>query len=319
MKVVITRKILPIALEMLEAAGHQCLVWEEQLPPSKEELEQLCHDADGILSMLSDPFDSGLLAKCKKLKVISNYAVGFNNIDTTHCKSRQIKVGNTPDVLTESTAELAIALTLATTRNIVRSHLETKQGHWKTWEPMGYLGVSLEGKTLGIFGMGRIGFCYAKKMQQAFGMNVLYTNRNSNPEYEKEIGAKWVGLDELLASSDILSLHSPLTDETRNLFDLPKFQKMKKGSYLINTSRGELVDQDALVNVLKQGHLRGAGLDVTTPEPLPLNHELQTLSNVVLIPHIGSATDESRAAMARLAAQNIINALRGESMPAQIV
>ncbi len=319
MKVVITRKILPSALNLLKEQGYDCVVWDQQLPPSREKLGELCREADGILAMLSDPFDAELLSQLPKLKVISNYAVGFNNIDINYCKDKKIKVGNTPDVLTDATAELAMALTLATTRNITRSHIETKEGQWKTWEPMGYLGMSLERKTLGIFGMGRIGFSYAKKMQHAFGMKVIYTNRNARPEYENEIGAKLVNLEELLKESDVLSLHSPLTDETRGLFNLDKLEMMKKGSFLINTSRGELLDQEALVSVLKNDHLRGAGLDVTTPEPLPMEHELHKLPNVVLIPHIGSATDEARDAMAVLSATNIINGLKGLEMPAQVV
>lgn len=317
MKVILTRKIHQKAEQLFAENGFSTVVWDQQLPPSSEKLGELCSDADGILSMLSDQIDAELISSCSKLKVVSNYAVGFNNIDTEACKKKGILVGNTPDVLTDATAELAMALTLSTTRNITHSHNETKEGKWKTWEPMGHLGMSLEGKTLGVFGMGRIGFSYARKMQRAFGMKVLYTNRNSKPEYEKEIGATLVSLDELLQQSDVLSLHSPLTDETRNLFDADKLNKMKKGSYLINTARGELIVQNDLVEVLKT-HLRGAGLDVTTPEPLPLEHPLHKLSNVVLAPHIGSATDEAREAMAELAAMNIINALHGKEMPAKV-
>lgn len=317
MKVVLTRKIHQKAPQLFAENGITTVIWDQQLPPSREKLGELCSDADGILSMLSDQIDADLINSCSKLKVISNYAVGFNNIDTDTCRNKGILVGNTPDVLTDATAELAMALTLCATRNITLSHNETKEGKWKTWEPMGYLGMSLEGKTLGVFGMGRIGYSYAKKMQRAFGMKVLYTNRNPRPEYEKEIGATLVTLDELLQQSDVLSLHSPLTNETKNLFDADKLNKMKKGSYLINTSRGELIVQDDLVAALKT-NLRGAGLDVTTPEPLPLEHSLHNLPNVVLAPHIGSATDEAREAMAELAAMNIINALQGKEMPAKV-
>jgi len=317
MKVVITRRIHPKAEILLNENGIQVETWNEQLPPSREKLGDLCSEADGILSMLSDKIDAELIKSCKNLKVISNYAVGFNNIDTDYCQSNSIQVGNTPDVLTDATAELAMALTLSVTRNITLSHNETKQGKWKTWEPMGYLGMSLEGKTLGIFGMGRIGFSYAKKMKNAFGMNVIYTNRNPKTEYEKEIGASLVSLDKLLEKSDVLSLHSPLTEETKNLFDSKKLEKLKKGSYLINTSRGELIVQDDLVMALNS-NIRGAGLDVTTPEPLPLDHPIHSQPNVVLAPHIGSATDEAREAMAELSAMNIINALKGVEMPARV-
>lgn len=317
MKVVITRRIHPKAESLFNEHQIETEVWNEQLPPSKEKLGELCCEADGILSMLSDKIDAELIQNCKNLKVITNYAVGFNNIDTDYCRNNSILVGNTPDVLTDATAEFAMALTLSVTRNITLSHNETKEGKWKTWEPMGYLGMSLEGKTLGVFGMGRIGHSYAKKMKRAFGMNVIYTNRKANPDYEKEIGARLVPLDELLLTSDVISLHSPLTEETKNLFDSSKLSKMKKGSYLINTSRGELIVQEDLVQALNN-NIRGAGLDVTTPEPLPLDHALHNQPNVVLAPHIGSATDEAREAMAELAAMNIINALTGKEMPARV-
>ena len=317
MKVVLTRKIHHKAEALFSENGFSCEVWENQLPPTKEQLKELCSEASGILSMLSDKIDIELINHCPKLKVISNYAVGYNNIDTNYCLKKGINVGHTPDVLTDATAELAMALTLSVTRNITLSHNQTKDGKWKTWEPMGYLGMSLENKTLGIFGMGRIGFSYAKKMHKAFGMKVLYTNRNPRPEYENEIGAISVSLDELLKKSDVLSLHSPLTDETRELFDKNKLSKMKKGSYFINTSRGELVVQKDLEDALKT-NLRGAGLDVTTPEPLPLESPLHLLPNLVLAPHIGSATDEAREHVAELAALNIINALQHKEMPAKV-
>ncbi|MCO4793740.1 MAG: D-glycerate dehydrogenase [Bacteriovoracaceae bacterium] len=318
MKVVITREISSKAKELFAQNNIDVEIWPNQLPPKPSELKELCKEADGIISMLSDQINKELIDSCSNLKAISNYAVGYNNIDTEYCKEKSIRVGNTPDVLTEATAELALALTLASTRNLVNAHNDTRKGSWKTWEPMGYLGPALKGKTLGIFGMGRIGFSYARKMKLAFDMNIIYTARNKKVEYEKEINAQKVSLEELSKTSDILSIHSPLTDETRGVFNENIFNNMKTTLHLINTARGEIIDQDALVKCLTDNSISGAALDVTTPEPLPLDHPLYKCKNLTLVPHIGSATNEARNEMAELAAKNIINALIGKEMPARI-
>ncbi|WDQ19023.1 2-hydroxyacid dehydrogenase [Rhodopirellula sp. P2] len=290
-------------------------VWPETTPPSREELCRLVKGRHGLLTMLSDRIDGELMDLAgDQLAVISNYAVGFNNIDVDAAKTRGIAVGNTPDVLTDATADLAVALLFAASRHVLPAGTQVRQGEWRTWEPTGWLGVEPAGKTLGIVGMGRIGRATAQRLVGGWGMKLLYTSRSDQAEVEKELGGRRVELDTLLTESDFVSVHVALTDETRNLIDAEAISKMKSTSVLVNTARGEIVDQDALVKALENRSVFAAGLDVTTPEPLSAEHPLVQSPHCVILPHIGSATHTSRNAMAEIAVDNLIAGLSGQPL-----
>lgn len=315
-KIFISRAILPIAEEMLKKQGLIVDTWNESRVINKKELIERCQNATGLISMLADPIDREFIDSCPNLKVITNYAVGTNNIDLAYAKSKGIAVGNTPDVLTDSTADTAFSLLLATARRIVEAATELDQ--WKTWEPLGYVGHGLKGKTVGIVGMGRIGEAMAKRCAGGWDMQVLYTANNHKEEAEKKLGAKKVDLEELVKKSDFISLHCPLTEKTKSLFNYDLFKKMKKTAILINTARGDVIVQNDLIRALQEKLIWGAGLDVTSPEPLPLDNPLCHMKNVVITPHIGSADVESREAMAKLCAHNIIAGVQGKKLPAQV-
>jgi lactate dehydrogenase-like 2-hydroxyacid dehydrogenase len=271
---------------------------------------------DAILSLLSDRIDDEVLdAAGPQLKVISNFAVGTNNIDIAAATARGIAVGNTPDVLTDATADIAVALLLAVARRLPESMAAVRQGEWKTWEPLGWVGVDLSDKTLGIVGMGRIGAAVARRLHGGWGMRVVYTARSSKPHWDQELSASRLELDELLRVSDFVSVHVPLVPETQRLIGGEQLARMKPNAILINTSRGEVVDQEALIRALQDRKIWGAGLDVCVPEPLPPTSPLLALSNCIVLPHIGSATETARSAMAERAARNILAGLRCEPLP----
>ena len=266
---------------------------------TEEEMITLLSDADGAITLLSDPLTRRVLSSNPNLRIVANFAAGHNNVDAGAARELGITVTNTPGVLTEATADLTMALILAVTRRIVEGDREIRSTGRCEWDPLGFLGPALEGKLLGIIGMGRIGNAVARRAI-AFGMDVIHTGRtNGTP------------LGELLARSDIVSLHAPLTNATRHLIDRRALESMKAGSYLVNTSRGPLVDEDALCDALDSGHLRGAAIDVYENEPA-VNPRLLAMPNVVVLPHIGSATEEARNAMARLAATDIIRFFSGQ-------
>ncbi|MFK7735569.1 MAG: 2-hydroxyacid dehydrogenase [Pirellulaceae bacterium] len=317
--VYIARPIPEVATELL-ASTAEIRQHTGSMPPTREELLSLVRGCSGILSLLSDRIDAEVCeAAGPKLKVVSNFAVGYNNIDVTELRRREIAIGNTPDVLTDATADVAVSLLLSAARMAGKALEDAKRGHWQTWEPMGWLGLELgipsEPKTLGIVGMGRIGQAVAERMQGGWGMNVLYHSRTPKPSVESKMRAEHVSLDRLLAESDFVSLHTPLNDDTKHLINSTAFSAMKKTCVLVNTARGDIVDQDALVDALRDGQIFAAGLDVCTPEPLPVDHPLFTLTNCVLLPHIGSATFRARAAMAERAAKNILAGLQSAPLP----
>ncbi|QDS96460.1 Glyoxylate/hydroxypyruvate reductase B [Roseimaritima multifibrata] len=313
-KVLVTRKIPKVGIEMLQRVA-DVDVWPGEMPPPRDELLKRVAGCNGLLSMLSDGVDGELLDRAGSgFKVVSNYAVGYNNIDVSAAQERGVAVGNTPDVLTDSTADLAVTLLLAAARRLPAAIENVKQGEWKTWEPMGFLGVDLRGKTVGILGMGRIGLAVAQRLQGGWGMKVLYTARTAKPDAD-QMGAKHVQLTEMLQQSDFVSVHCPLTDQTRNLLDETKFALMQPHAVLVNTARGDVIDQEALADALEGGKIFAAGLDVTTPEPLPPTHRLVQLENCTIAPHIGSASVQSRDDMARLAAENILAGLAGKPLP----
>jgi glyoxylate reductase len=302
---IVTRKLPFEALERLRAA-HQIEVWRGALPPSPIELRELATDTEGILSMLTDAIDRELIDSCPDLRAIANFAVGTNNIDVAYASERGIAVGNTPGVLTETTADLTFALILAVSRKVVESANSVRKGEWWTWEPAGWLGTDVHGSTLGIVGPGLIGEAVARR-GEGFGMRILRSGRLA--------GAGRVGLAQLLAEADVVSLHCPLTEQTRGLIDTEALMAMKQSAILINTARGEVVDSDALRQALEAGWIAGAGLDVTDPEPLPGFHPLLGAPNLTVVPHIGSASHATRAWMAEIAVDNLLAGLAGEPMP----
>jgi lactate dehydrogenase-like 2-hydroxyacid dehydrogenase len=288
-------------------------------PPSREELLARVAGKDGLMLMLTDRVDDELLdAAGPGLRVVSNYGVGFDNIDVPACTRRGIPVGNTPGVLTETTADLAWALLLAAARRVVEGDRSVREGHWRTWGPLLLLGVDVHGATLGIVGFGRIGQAVARRAA-GFGMRVLYHARNRVPEdVERATGATWLPLPELLARSDFVSLHVSLSDETRHLIDADALRSMQPSAILVNTARGPVVDTDALVAALRDGTIRAAALDVTDPEPLPADHPLVGLDNCIVVPHIASATEATRGRMAAMSAANLLAGVHGERLPTPV-
>lgn len=314
-RVFVTRVVPKKGLDMvLNAPDVEAEVWQEELPPPRPVLLAKVRDLDGLYCLLTEQIDDELLdAAGPQLKVVSQMAVGFNNIDVAACTRRGIPIGNTPGVLTDATADLTMALLLGTARQLVRGAEAVKAGHWKTWEPMGYTGPDVYGSTIGIVGMGRIGLALARRLQ-GFNTRLLYHDTSRNPAAD-ELGAQYVDLDTLLAESDFVTLHTPLTPETRGMMNAGLFRKMKPTATLINTSRGEVVNQDDLLDALRNGVIGYAGLDVTIPEPLPPDHPLLALPNVTILPHIGSASIPAREKMATMAAENLLAGLRGERLP----
>jgi glyoxylate reductase len=272
---------------------------------------------DGVICG-DDRFTEKVYNKAARLKVVSNFAVGFNNIDVPACTARGICVGNTPGVLTDAAADMAFALLITAARRIVEGHRYTLAGKWKTWEPLGHLGQDLAGRTLGVVGMGRIGYALAKRCRGGWDMNILYHDVYKNEKAEKELGARQVDLDTLLREADFISLHTDLNDKTRGLIGALALGKMKKTAVLINTARGPLVDTKALTAALRAGTIFAAGLDVTDPEPIAPNDPLLRLPNVVVVPHIASATVRTRDRMAEICAKNLLAGLRGEPLPAWV-
>lgn len=314
-RVFVTRVVPERGLELvLNAPGVAAEVWPGEMPPSREALLEKVRGVEGLYCLLTERIDAELLdAAGPQLKVVSQMAVGYDNIDVAACTERGIPVGNTPGVLTEATADLTLALLLATARQVVRAAEAVKAGRWQTWEPMGFMGPDVYGSTVGIIGLGKIGLAVARRLR-GFDVRLLYHNRSPSPA-AAEVGATYVELDRLLAESDFVSLHCPLTAETRHLIDAGRLGQMKRTAVLINTARGEVVDQEALVAALREGAIAYAGLDVTTPEPLPADSPLLALPNVTVLPHIGSASVSARERMATMAAENLLAGLRGERLP----
>jgi lactate dehydrogenase-like 2-hydroxyacid dehydrogenase len=277
------------------------------------ELERRLPEAEGLLSLLTIPVNSALLEKAPRLRVVSNMAVGYDNVDVAACTRRGIPVGNTPGVLTEGTADLALALLLAAARGLQEASQDARAGRWTTWRPAGWLGADLHGATLGIIGLGKIGQAVARRAK-GFGLKLLYTD-DAHPEVEAELGLERLPLEELLCRSDFVTLHVPLTPQTRQLINTRTLALMKPSAILVNTSRGPVVDSLALQEALEAGRLAGAALDVTDPEPLPPDHPLYRLPNCLIVPHIGSATWNTRRRMAELACDNLLAGLEGRRLP----
>lgn len=319
MKVFVAREIPAVGLERIREQT-AADIWSDRLPPPRDELLRRSKGCHGVLTLLSDRIDAEFFETAgPQLKVVSNFAVGYNNIDIDEAKRRGVSVGNTPGVLTDATADIAVGLLLAAARR-VREGIEcVSVRRWNTWEPMGFIGQDLVRKTVGIFGMGRIGQAVARRLHFGWGMRVLYTSRSEKPDVDSELSSCRVGMSTLLAESDFVSIHTDLNPETKDMFDREAFKQMKSTSVLVNTARGGIIDQTALYEALTTNQIFAAGLDVTDPEPLLADSPLRELPNCVIVPHIGSGTVSSRGAMASIAAANLLAGLHGEPLPHQVV
>jgi lactate dehydrogenase-like 2-hydroxyacid dehydrogenase len=312
-RVLVTRQPPGDALKRLREA-HEVTMWEGKGPMPRPDLVEAVRSVEGLYCMLTDAVDGVLLEAGTELRVVSNMAVGVDNIDLAACTARLIPVGNTPDVLTETTADTAFALLLAAARRLGEGRDYVKAGRWRQWEPDLLLGRDVHASTLGIIGLGRVGEAVARRAS-GFGMRVLYNSRHRNPEAESRLGVIYRTIDELLAEADHVVVATPLTDQTRHLIDGPALDRMKPTATLVNISRGATVDTEALVAALRSGGIGAAGLDVTDPEPLPGDHPLLDLENCFVIPHLGSSSEQTRAAMADLAADNLLAGLAGRRLP----
>ena len=315
MKVFITRIIPEKGLALLREAGHSITQYTEKHPLSQDELIATCLKHDALLSVGPNKLDERFFSECTHLKSISLLSVGYDNVNVAAANRFKVPIGNTPGVLSGATADVAFLLMLAVSRNAFYLHQKIAKGEWGFFEPTADLGIELNGKTLGVFGLGRIGMELARKCIGAYQMNLIYHNRSHNQEAEEQLGARYVSFDELLQQSDVLSVHANLSPETKGIFDKEAFYKMKPSSIFVNTARGGLHEEQDLMEALQEKRIWGAGLDVTNPEPMFKNHPLLSMPNVCVLPHIGSATVETRDAMSVIAAQNIIAGLEGKRIP----
>ena len=309
-RVFVTRILPEQGLEIVRQAA-EVKVWEDELPPPREVLLRKVAEIDGLLCLLTDKIDAEIMEAGKHLRVISNYAVGYDNIDIPAATARKLLVTNTPGVLTETTADLAFSLLMAAARNIVAGDRYTRAGRWKTWGPMLYLGYDIHHATLGLIGFGRIGAEMAKR-GKGFEMRVLYYDPTRREDLEQHLGVEYADLETLLRESDFVSLHTPLTEQTRHLIGAEQLRMMKPTSILINSARGPIVDQQALYEALRDKVIAGAGLDVFEVEPIAPDDPLLTLENVTVVPHIGSGSFATRTKMAVMAAENLVAGLAGK-------
>ncbi len=309
----VTRQIFPEAVELIERAA-QVEVWPSERPPNREELAGKIASCDGVLTNIMDRVDASLLEGATRLKVISQLAVGLDNIDVAEASRRGILVGNTPGVLAKATADLGFALLMSAARRVSESERWVRAGRWEmAFHPMYWLGVDVHEATLGIVGLGQIGLEMAKR-GLGFGMKIIYYSRNRKPDLEQRYGLEYVAADTLFGSADFVSLHVPLTPETRHFIGERELRMMKPTAVLVNLARGPVVDGEALYTALSENWIRAAALDVTDPEPIPLDHPLLTLDNLVISPHIGSASLTARREMCLLAARNLVAGLEGQRL-----
>ncbi|MEX6688228.1 D-glycerate dehydrogenase [Danxiaibacter flavus] len=315
MKVFITKVIPEQGLEVLRTAGVSITQFSEKRELSTEEIIDACIKHDALLSAGKNIIDEAFLEKCGHLKGISLLSVGYDNVDIPAATKHKIPVSNTPGVLSGATSDIALLLMLSVSRKAFYWHSIIGKGEWDFFEPTAGLGVEITGKTLGIFGMGQIGSALARKCKSAYGMKIIYHNRSRNAEAEKELDATYVSWHELLEQSDILSVHANLSSETQGLFNMDAFTKMKPSGIFINTARGAIHNEGHLIEALEKGMIWGAGLDVTNPEPMAKDNPLLDMPTVCVLPHIGSATLETRSVMSVIAARNIVAALQGKQMP----
>lgn len=308
-RVFVTRQLPGEALERLRERA-EAEVWPHELPPSRDEILAAVADAEGLLCLLTDNIDAGLLQSAPKLRVVSTMAVGYDHIDVDECTRRGIVVANTPGVLTETTADFAFALLLAAARRLPEAERAVREGRWTAWHPSFLLGRDVRGATLGIVGLGETGAAVARRAR-GFEMRVLYHSRTRKPEVEAQLGVEYASFEELLAQSDFVSVHVPLTPETRHMFNEAAFQRMKPTAIFVNTSRGAIVDETTLHRALESGQIAAAAIDVTEIEPLATHDPLLRLPNLLVTPHIASASVATRTRMAEMAVDNLLAALDG--------
>lgn len=309
----VSRQIFPEYIKSIQD-NTEAEIWEDELPPSRDVLLEKVRGIDGLLCLLTDQIDAELMDTAgSQLKVISQIAVGYNNIDIPEATKRGIPVGYTPDVLTQTTADATLALMLAAGRRITESERAVRDGNWRTWHPLHFLGQDLYDSTVGIIGMGRIGLEVAKRCL-GFDANILYYDVAQRKDLESDYPLKFVDLDTIFRESDFVSIHTVLDETTHHLINDEALSKMKTNSILVNAARGPIVDHKALYNALSQGEIAGAGLDVTDPEPIPLDDPLLTLDNCVIVPHIASASVKTRYEMSRISATNLLNGIKGEKL-----
>lgn len=316
-KVVVTRRIPKPGTERV---NEECDVqqWDSEEPIPREKLLEWVEGIDGLYCLLTEKIDDELLdAAGPNLKVVSTMSVGYDHVDVAACLKRGVAVGNTPGVLTDTTADFAMTLLLTTARRVPESIDAIRAGDWTTWKPEWMAGLDVSGSTVGIVGLGRIGATVARRLS-GFDCRILYYDVAPIPDVAEPLGAEFVDMDTLLAESDFITVHTQLNDSTYHMFDAEAFDKMKDSAIFVNTSRGGVVDQDALYDALVEGKIRAAGLDVTIPEPLPPDHPLMKLPNAVVAPHIASASVETRAKMSLIAAENLIAGVKGEPLPAGV-
>lgn len=311
MKVFITRSLPGNVEKTLRENGHTVVTFKKDKPITKKELIKYARNAGAVISLLTDKIDSEIIDNLKKCKIIANYAAGYNNIDINYAKQKNIIVTNTPDILTNATADIALTLALACSRRAIEGHDFVMKKKFKGWAPNLLLGLEMSGKTIGIIGAGRIGQAVAKRFK-AFDTKIIYYNRSRKYDLEKDVGAKKVSLKKLMNDSDIISIQIPSTNETYHLLDKEHLSLLKPNAILINIARGEVVDEKYLIQLLKKGKIHSVGFDVYENEP-NLDQDLLKLSNAVLLPHLGSATIETRTKMAQLCAENVIRVLSGRT------
>jgi len=313
-RVYVARRLPDPAMDRLRQHVDMTVWPTDELPPPREVLLREAAVSDGLLSLLTDRIDGALLDAAPRVRVVSNYAVGYDNIDVAAATSRGVVVTNTPGVLTETVADFAITLLLAVARRVVESDRYTREGRWKSWEPLLFLGQDLYGATLGLVGLGRIGTAVAKRAH-GFDMRILYHDVVRREDLEHDLGLEFTSLEDLLRRSDFISVHTPLTPQTRHLISTDQFRLMKRTAVLVNTARGPIVDPDALYRALADRQIWGAGLDVFEVEPVPADHPLLRLDNIIVAPHIASASVETRTKMALMAVDNLLAALGGQRPP----
>ena len=317
-KVFVTRDIPSIGIDLLKKEGFTISIWEHDRPIPANELIKEGKEANAVLCISTDKIDGDFLNGCKHLDIISQFAAGYDNINVAEATRLGIPLGYAPGAMSDATADIAFGLMIAVSRKFFYMHKKIAKGEWTHFRPKGNLGIELKNKTLGIFGLGRIGMEMAKRCKGAYNMTIIYNNRKPNEEAEKTVRAKWVSFDDLLQQSDVLSVHCALSDETKGVFNKAAFAKMKPTSIFVNTSRGPVHNEEDLLEALKNENIWGAGLDVTNPEPMKSDNPLLEMENVAILPHIGSATIEARNEMSRLAAINIIEFYKGNKIPYQI-
>jgi glyoxylate reductase len=314
-KVFVTRIIPDTGIDLLKKEGFSVTIWPHDRPIPSADLIAEGKKANAVLCISTDKIDETFFTECKHLNIVSQFAAGFDNINVAAATRMGIPLGYAPGAMSDATADIAFGLMISVSRKFFYMHKRIIKGEWSHFRPVANLGMELKGKTLGIYGMGRIGIEMAKRCKGAYEMKIIYHNRKPNKEAEKLLGASWVSFDELLRQSDVLSAHCALTDETRGVFNKETFSKMKPTSIFVNTARGPVHNEEDLLDALNKGIIWGAGLDVTNPEPMKKDNPLLEMENVAILPHIGSATIEARSEMSRLAAVNIIEFYRNRKVP----